>query len=283
VNIVDAHQHFWRIAENDCTWPGADLPAIYRHFERADLRPLLEQNGVTASVLVQSQPSDTDTDYLLAIASATDFVKAVVGWVDLASLHAAQRIRALATHPKMRGLRPMLQGLADDNWLLRPELDPAIEEMLNQRLKFDALILPKHLPVLAQFVARYPDLPVVIDHAAKPAIAQNGFDTWARAIEVFATTPNVFCKLSGLVTESAVDQDADALQPYVTHLLQVFGAQRLMWGSDWPVVNIAANPRYASYDAWLQLTNELLPATTVSEREHIFAQTAQRFYRFAIA
>lgn len=278
--MIDAHQHFWRIGEHDCTWPTADLSPIYRNFGPEDLSPLAHAAGVTGTVLVQSQDSDADTDFILRVANESSLVKAVVGWVDLTSSAAVPRIKNLAQHPKMRGLRPMLQNLPEDRWILREDIEPAILEMQQSKLSLDALVYVRHLSYLQIFAKRHSDLPVVIDHAAKPAIAAGGFDAWATAIAALAELPQVYCKLSGLLTEAAAKQGLDQLRPYIHRLYHLFGAERLMWGSDWPVLNLAPNTRYAGYGDWLDMAKHLLPVANSSELEAIFGLTAQNFYRF---
>ena len=278
--MIDAHQHFWRIGEHDCSWPTRDLLAIYRDFLPDDLLPLAEQTGVTGTVLVQSQPSDADTDFLLQLAHKSDLIKAVVGWVDLSSPNAPERIQQLAQHPKFRGVRPMLQGLADDAWILRPELEPAITAIKASNLSFDALVHVRHLPHLQVFAERHPELAIVIDHAAKPAIANDEFSAWATAITALADLPRVYCKLSGLLTEVSSEQGVAELQPYVTQLYRLFGSKRLMWGSDWPVLNSAPNSQYNAYASWLMLAKKLLSPVSVIEADEIFGLTARQFYRF---
>jgi len=290
--LIDAHQHFWRIGKYDCSWPTADLTAIYRDFLPEDLTPLAESAGVTGTVLVQSQESDADTDFLLGLAAESDLIKAVVGWVDLAAKHAPARMADLANHPKMRGLRPMLQGLADDSWILDPRLEPAIETMIGLGMSLDALVLTRHLPYLRLFAKRHPQLAIVIDHAAKPAIASHGlqqptrfygktgFTEWADSMSALADLPQVYCKISGLLTEATTAQGPADLKPYVDHLYSAFGAHRLMWGSDWPVLNLAQNPASSRYDAWLTMARDLLQNLGESERNAIFGGTARRFYRF---
>jgi L-fuconolactonase len=272
--MIDAHQHFWRIGENDCAWPTPDLAAIHRNFEPADLEVVAAPLGVVGSVLVQSQPSDRDTDWLVDLAARTDFVKAVVGWADLKSQEAPERIATLAAAPKMRGLRPMLQSLPDDAWILNPAIDPAIEAMIAHRLTFDALVYPRHLPHLRKFAERHPDLMIVIDHAAKPPIAQGALDPWRDEIAAMAQFDNVFCKLSGLPTEAAPGQGEKAFQPYADHLLRLFGPTRLMWGSDWPVVNLAT-----TYERWLSMAHTLT-GVNGDDEDLVFGETAHLAYGF---
>jgi len=272
--IIDAHQHVWRIGENDCTWPTPDLSAIHRHFDMKDLAPLAAALGVVGTVLVQSQPSDRDTAFLLRVAEGADLVEAVVGWVELPSSLAPSRIEALAARPKMRGLRPMLQALEADDWILDRRLDPAIATMKSHGLCFDALVRERHLPHLRTFAERHPDLPIVIDHGAKPAIASGVLEPWRSQIAAFEALPNVYCKLSGLLTEAAPGQGTDALKPYAEHLLETFGPDRLMWGSDWPVLELAGH-----YAGWLEMARELCGTTDRVSLRAIFGETARRFYR----
>lgn len=281
--MIDAHQHCWQIGLHNCQWPTADLAEIYRDFTVADLSPIASAAGVEGSVLVQSQASDMDTDYLLALAASDEFVRAVVGWVDLASPTAPARIAQLAQHQKLRGLRPMLQNIADDAWILRPELTPALAAMQEQQLCFDALVCPRHLPYLQAFAERYPGLPVVIDHAAKPSIAvedKESFRAWCEAIKRLAELPNVYCKISGLLTEANAQQGAADLRRYIAHLYYHFGARRLLWGSDWPVLYLSPNRVLGDYGSWLALVRESIPSSDLREREAIFGGTARSFYRF---
>lgn len=278
--VIDSHQHFWQIGKHDCTWPTPELVAIYRDFGPADLAPLAQTLGVTGTVLVQSQTRDADTDFLLQLANESDLVKAVVGWVDLASGDASSRIRHLAQHPKMRGLRPMLQSMPEDDWILSDSIQPAIIEMQQNNLSLDALVHVRHLPSLRVLAERYPGLAIVINHAAKPAIAADEFEHWAVAMEDLAELPQVYCKLSGLLTEATAVQGVEQLRPYVLKLYDLFGAERLMWGSDWPVLTLAPNNVYATYSDWLDMARQLLSPLPEHERDAIFGLTAKNFYRF---
>jgi len=271
--MIDAHQHFWRIGENDCTWPTPDLTALYRNFEPPDLEGITRPLGVTGSVLVQTQESDRDTNWMISLAADAPFVKAVVGWADLAAPHAPDRIADLARAPKFRGLRPMLQGVRPDDWITQPTLAPAIEAMIAHQITFDALVFTRHLPALRAFATRHPDLPIVIDHAAKPPIAAAQLDPWRDEMAAIAGLPNVWCKLSGLLTEAAAGASQEALQPYVSHLVNIFGASRLMWGSDWPVLLLVGD-----YARWLDLARDLTGLES-AEQDLVFAGVARAFYR----
>jgi L-fuconolactonase len=199
-------------------------------------------------------------------------IAGVVGWVDLAASNAPERIAALASHPKLRGLRPMLQDLPDDDWILQSSLTPAIEAMVAHDLRFDALVKPRHLPHLLRLAERHPALRIVIDHAAKPDIARGAVDPWRAQIAALAGLPNVGCKLSGLVTEAGDAWRPDRLRPYVEHLLATFGPRRLLWGSDWPVVNLAAD-----YPRWFNLA-DTLAGLAGTERAALFGGNAVRVY-----
>lgn len=275
---IDAHQHFWQLAARAGAWPPAELVPIYRDFGPEDLSALLRQNGVAATVLVQSLPSEADTRYLLDLADRHRFIAAVVGWVDLKAPDAPQRIAAMAAHPKLRGLRPMLQDLDDDGWIDDPALTPAVDAMLRHGLSFDALVLPRHLPALLAFARRHPALPIVIDHLAKPAMGGVPDAQWLNDMDRLAAEPQVACKLSGMVTEAGAGWTVQQLAPYARHVLQVFGPQRVMWGSDWPVLRLAAG-----YAAWVDASEALLAHLEAAQREAIFGLNAQRFYGIAQA
>ncbi len=271
---IDAHQHFWQLGRNDCTWPTPELRAIHRDFGPEQLAPLAAQAGVTGTVLVQSQASDRDTDFLLELAAHCDLVSAVVAWVDLKSATAPRRIRELAGHSKLRGLRPMLQDLPADDWILDAALEPAVAAMIAHELRFDALVLPRHLPWLLQFAERHPRLGIVVDHGAKPPIASGALEPWSSGIAALARLPNVYCKLSGLLTEARPGCQPRELAPYVAHLLASFGPERLMWGSDWPVLELAGD-----YSGWHRMARELTGSRDERALRAVFSQTARRFYR----
>lgn len=272
---IDAHQHFWQLAARAGGWPPPSLAAIYRDFAPEELAPLLAEHGVAGTVLVQSLPSEDDTHWLLALADRADFIRAVVGWTDLLAPDAPSAIARLASNTKLKGLRPMLQDLSDERWIANPALAPALSAMVEHGLRFDALVLPRHLPALLQCARDYPRLAIVIDHAAKPPIADAQFGRWREDMAQLAALPNVHCKLSGLVTEAKPDWNTGDLRPYVSHVLEVFGAQRVIWGSDWPVVDLAGG-----YGAWLAASETLLAHLGQQDRNDIFGRNACRFYGF---
>jgi L-fuconolactonase len=274
---IDAHQHFWRPSRGDYGWltPQAH-PAICRKFLPADLQPLLLDAGIERTVLVQAAPTVAETDYLLGLAAEAPFVAGVVGWADFEAPDAAARIAALAKDPALLGLRPMLQDLDDDAWILRPSVAPALDAMQAAGLRLDALVTPRHLPHVARLLAARPDLNVVIDHCAKPDIAGGALEDWAAQMRAIAADTSASCKLSGLVTEAGDRWTEEDLKPYVDVLLEAFGPARLMWGSDWPVVNEAGG-----YAAWHSAAWALAEGCSRGERDLIFGGAAEAFYGIA--
>lgn len=212
--MIDAHQHFWRIARGDYGWLTPEKGPIHRDFGPEDLAPLLAKHGISRTILVQAAPTVAETEFMLEIAATSPFVAGVVGWVDFTSPDAPDTIERFARHPLLVGLRPMIQDIADDDWMLRDDLAPAMNAMSAHGLVFDALVLVKHLSRLARFVTRYPDLAVVIDHGAKPQIRDKAFTAWRNAIAPLSAYPHVTCKLSGLVTEASPDWTAHDVRPY---------------------------------------------------------------------
>ncbi|PPC78153.1 amidohydrolase [Pokkaliibacter plantistimulans] len=268
---VDAHQHFWQIERGDYGWLSPKLGVLYRDYLPENLLPLLAQQQIDATILVQAAPTLAETEYLLTLAEQYEQVAGVVGWVDFASPDAVADIQRLARHPKLLGLRPMLQDIADTDWMLGAALHPAYEALIKAGLVFDALVAPRHLPGLLQLLQRYPAMRVVIDHAAKPQIRDAAFQPWAEQMAQLASETQAYCKLSGLVTEASAQWTVSDLQPYVDVLLNTFGSERLLWGSDWPVCLLAAD-----YAQWRQASEQLLAG--VESCDGIFGLNAARVY-----
>ena len=273
---IDAHQHYWDPARGDYEWLTPELKILYRPFGPADLTPLRERAGIGKTVVVQAAPTIDETRYLLDIARDERSIAGVVGWVPLLLPTAPALIGALAEEPKFNGVRPMLQDLPDDTWIANPDLAPAVEALVAHDLAFDALIYARHVDHVETFARRFPALRIVVDHGAKPPIryGQAGWQTWADAIARLAALPNVQCKLSGLATEASPGWTEDTLRPYVEHLLATFGPARLMWGSDWPVLELNGD-----YLLWHSVANTLLASLSESEREAVFGGNAAAFYR----
>jgi L-fuconolactonase len=271
---IDSHVHFWALARGDYGWLTPALAPLYRDFGRDELAPLIAAAGVDAVVLVQAAPSEAETHYLLSQAAQYDRVAGVVGWVDMVAGDAPARIAALAENPRLKGIRPMIHDIPEIDWMLRAELTPAFHALVAHDLAFDALVRPPHLAPLRRLIDRHPDLRIVIDHGAKPEIADGRFDDWAASMAGLARDTAVCCKLSGLVTEAGAEWTADRLRRYADHLIAEFSPARLLWGSDWPVVTLAA-----SYGAWWATANRLLGGLDAAGRDRIFGGSAAEFYR----
>lgn len=270
---IDAHQHFWRRDRGDYDWLTPELVPLWRDFLPDDLAPLLARHGIEGTVLVQAAPTEAETAFMLSLARSHGFIRGVVGWTDLAAPDAPARIAALAADPLLVGLRPMLQDLPDDDAILAPAIQPALAAMASHGLALDALIRPRHLLRLIDVRDRHPDLKIVIDHAAKPDIAGGDLAGWARDLVAVAADGLTHCKLSGLVTEAAANWQLADLKPVAETMLSAFGPRRVMWGSDWPVLNLAGN-----YDQWVAASDSLLAGLDAAAQAQVRGGTAARFY-----
>ena len=271
---IDAHQHFWSLERGDYGWLTPDKEPIYRDFLPADLKPLLAAAGIEGTILVQAAPTVAETEFMLGLASEEPFIRGVVGWVDFENPSAPEDIARLSKQSALVGLRPMIQDIADDAWMLGEGLVTAFGALIAADLTFDALTLPRHLPALRALLLRHPNMRTVIDHGSKPMIRDRIMDGWDQDMVALASETSVFCKLSGLVTEAHADWTVDDLRPYVDHLLDTFGPDRLIWGSDWPVCTLAS-----SYGRWVEVTGELLFGLTEGETSAILGGNAARAYR----
>ncbi len=270
---IDSHQHFWQIARGDYGWLTPAVGTIHRDFGPDDLSPLLAAHDISATILVQAAPTEAETRFLLETAAATPFVAGVVGWADFEAPDAARRIAALAADPLLVGLRPMVQDIPDPDWLARPDLAPAFTALKHHGLVFDALVKPPQIPALLKLLDRETELPVVIDHGAKPDLTGTDLGAWRDGITALAARPNTVCKLSGLVTEAAPGWSDATLQPAIAHLLACFGPRRLLWGSDWPVVTLRA-----TYPQWFGTAVRITAALSPEDRAAIFGGNAARIY-----
>jgi L-fuconolactonase len=270
---IDAHQHFWTLARGDYGWLTPALGPIYRDFGPDDLAPLLAAHGIERTILIQAAPTEAETAFMLAIAARTPFVAGVVGWCDFEAPDAPERIARLSADPLLVGLRPMVHDVADPNWLAKPALALAFEALIAHNLAFDALLRPQHIRPLLALLDRHPTLPCVVDHAAKPDLVSGEISAWRADISTVAARPQVFCKLSGLVTEADADWTIEILRPVVDHLLAAFGPDRLIFGSDWPVLTLRAD-----YARWFETVEHLLAGLPETDRAAILGGNARRFY-----
>ena len=274
--IVDAHQHFWNPARDDYRWLPKNDVILSRIYTPEDLKPHLENTGVSKTILIQAAPSIEETEYMLGIADATSFVLAVVGWIDFESPEHLKHLERFAKHPKFVGVRPMIQDIENVNWMLRDDINWAFEALIDLNLTFDCLGFPIHLENFHKILTRHPNLRAVIDHCMKPEIrnhSESNFKFWAEGMKKLSQNTEAFCKLSGIVTEAGSLLDIKQLQPYVNYVLDEYGSERIMWGSDWPVSGVRC-----SYEKWFQIANQLCEKLDERSISDIFGETACRFY-----
>ncbi|MGJ8680987.1 amidohydrolase family protein [Paraglaciecola sp.] len=277
IEIVDSHQHFWQLERGDYNWLNPELGNLYRDFLPKDFLHVTQRSNITHSVLVQAADTDAETQFLLSLAESNPFIAGLVGWIDMEAEpnEACLRLTKLARHPKFKGIRPMLQDIANDNWILSPSFKPIFEYLIELDLSFDALVKTRHLKGIVLIAKQYPRLKIVINHCAKPDIGNQEYDEWAKTIAEFETLTNVFVKVSGLQTEAKKPQKLCIYYAkYFKHIHAIFGEQRMMWGSDWPVVNINS-----SYKDWLKLTEELISGWPEQGVKRFFSGTAIEFYK----
>jgi L-fuconolactonase len=271
---IDAHQHFWHFDPVRDSWITQDMSVIRRDFLPQDLGPVLQQHGFDGCVAVQADQSPAENMFLLANASGHDFIKGVVGWVDLWAEDVAGQLEALQPYPKLKGFRAILQGAADPALMLQPAFQRGLGQLRRYGYTYDILIYANQLPYIPELVGAFPDQPFVVDHLAKPGIKSRDITDWRREIQAVAAHENVFCKVSGLVTEADWRhwQPAD-FRPYLDAVVAAFGPERLMYGSDWPVCLVAA-----SYSQMLRLVQDYFAAFSPAEQDLIFGGNAVKFY-----
>ena len=275
--IIDSHQHFWQLSRNDYKWLTDDLPALYRDFMPNDYYPILNEHQIDKTIVVQAAPTIEETWFLLDLYKKYEWIAGVVGWLDFSDVAFKQNLEALLQHPGFVGVRPMLQDLEQDDWILQEEVLRNIEYLVDHDVPLDLLIKTRHIPYILELLKSFPTLRVVVNHIAKPNIAQQQFADWEKAINMIAVYPNAMCKLSGLVTEAThKNWTVEQFQPYIEHVINVFGPNRVMFGSDWPVCNLSG-----TYDDVLKILIANLPANLVGNDDlaMIFGENAQRFYK----
>jgi L-fuconolactonase len=270
---VDSHQHFWSPSRGDYFWMvGKGVAPINKDILPRDFESIRKTHGIDKTVLVQAAPTIEETEYILGLADATEFVAKVVGWVDFEKPEDLRHLQRFAKHKKFSGVRPMIQDIADRHWMHRPDVQWGFKALVDLDLTFDALGFPIHLDNFLKLFQTYPTMRTVIDHGMKPVIRREEYTSWAKAMKTIARETTAMCKLSGLPSEAKPGWTADTLRPYAEHIIDVFGPSRVMWGSDWPVVEL--NGTYAS---WRSAAESYL--TNAHEREELFGGTAARFYR----
>jgi L-fuconolactonase len=272
---IDAHQHFWDLDLLSYPWMPPAPSALRRNFLPADLRQKLERNRFDGSVVVQATTQPEEAGWLLDLADANDFVLGVVAWADLTSAGLGRVLDDLQKRAKFKGIRHPVHDEADDRWLLRSDVIEGLRELQRRGIPYDLLLRPQHLAILPELVDRAPDLPMVIDHIAKPLIASHVMEEWASDMERIAEIPHMHVKLSGMITEADwANWKAEDLKPYVQHVLRLFGPDRLMFGSDWPVCLLAG-----SWKEVLAAFTQGIGAQPMELRSKLLGETAEKFYR----
>jgi len=275
---IDAHQHFWHFDPVRDAWITPDMAAIRRDFLPADLQPILQQYRLDGCVVVQSDQTPAENAFQLANADAHDFIKGVVGWVDLQADNVAGRLDYYQQFAKLKGFRHVLQGEADRALMLRPAFQRGIGELGPRGFTYDLLILPDQLGYAAELVAAFPNQPFVVDHIAKPPIKAQEIDAWMRDIRHLAAHENVCCKVSGMVTEADWQHwEPEDFRPYLDVVFAAFGPQRVLYGSDWPVCNVAGG-----YARAIGILEDYLRPFSATEQAQFWGDNAVRFYGLVI-
>ena len=272
---IDSHQHFWKYVPSEFDWISDQHQVIRGDFLPDDLTPLLNNGKIHGTIAVQARQQVKETDFLLELAEHHASILGVVGWVPLCDEKVKGHLEKYVEHKKIVGFRHVLHDEPDDDFILRKDFNEGISALSQFNLCYDLLIFEKHLPQTIQFVDKHPGLPMVVDHIAKPRIQQDNFDLrWEKNIRLLAERENVSCKLSGMVTEVKGDTwDVELLRPYFDVVLEAFGPDRIMFGSDWPVCLLRT-----SYLEWIGAVESMISSLSESERTGIMGENAKRFY-----
>ena len=271
---IDAHQHFWRYDPVRDAWINDQMTVIRRDFLPKDLAPELKSNKIDGCVAVQADQSEAESFFLLDLAAKNNFIRGVVGWVDLCAPSVGERLEAFSRHNKLRGFRHIVQAEPDDRFMLRESFLRGIRSLRQFGFTYDILIYTHQFPAAIELVAKFPDQRFVLDHLGKPPIKAKQVERWAQHIRTLASNANVFCKVSGMVTEADwKNWRADDFKPYLDVVFESFCVERLMFGSDWPVCLLAGNYRQV-----LELVSSYTQKLSAQERDKIFGLNAKQFY-----
>ena len=271
---LDTHQHFWKYDSVRYAWIDEPMSVIRRDFLPDDLAPILKDNGIDGCIAVQADQSEKETEFLLDLASRHAFIKGVVGWVDLKANNVDQRLAHFAKHPKLKGIRHIVQGEEDVNFLLRDDFCRGIQCLAHYSLAYDILVFPHQLGAALEFVRRFPEQPFVIDHIAKPYIKDGFIDGWAVLMNELARFPHVHCKISGMITEADwTNWHNDDFKPYLDVVFSSFGIERVMFGSDWPVCLVAG-----SYKKMMSLVQQYVDSFSADNKAAFWGENGSRFY-----
>ncbi len=271
---IDSHQHFWNYSPQRQTWMTDEMTLLKRDFLPSDLLPMLKKCSIQGCIAVQASQTEEENTFLLTLANQNDFIKGVVGWVDLQSDQVEQRLARYSKRKKMRGFRHIIHDEADVDFMLRPDFIRGIGLLKQFDFTYDILIFPKHLPNTLRLVRKYPDQPFVIDHLAKPIIRERKIEDWKRELGAIAACENVYCKVSGMVTEAKwQDWRKEDFTPYLDAVVEMFGTNRLMYGSDWPVCVLSS-----TYEDMYEIVTNYFSKFSKIEKENVFGSNAARFY-----
>lgn len=274
--VVDTHNHFWHIERSDLYWLRPEQTLFQRSFTPPDLQPEFDAVGVDRAVIVQAAKSRWDNLWYLRLAEQYDYIGAVIGWVDLdapADVVGAA-LDEYCQHRAFRGVRATAENVDKVDWLAQPAVRAALSEVARRGLVLDLLVRTPHLPYVPRLAEEFPQLPLVIDHLAKPALASGDLDGWRRGMAALARYPNIWCKVSGLLTEAGPAPSVERIRPAVQFARDTFGLERLLWGSDWPVCLLAAD-----YQTTFRTVREAFGPLTAVERAAVFGGNAVRCYR----
>jgi len=274
MTIIDTHHHFWKYSTAEYGWISDEMKSIRRDFLPADLKKTLDDAGVSGAVSVQARTTVEESDWLLSMAEKHDFLRGVVGWVPLTESDVEKHLERLAKHKKFKGVRHVIQGEPDDNYILRPDFNAGVKKLLKYKLRYDILIFEKHLKPSIRFVDQHPNQMFILDHVAKPKIKERILSPWREDMIELGKRPNVYCKLSGMITEADWKKWTSAdLAPYLDTALHAFGPKRLMFGSDWPVMLVAGQ-----YKPWVELIKQTIKRYSAAEQEQILSKNAIEAY-----
>jgi L-fuconolactonase len=271
---LDAHQHFWKYSASEYEWIDGAMGALKRDFLAEDLKPLLDANGFDGCIAVQACQNLAETEWLLELADKNDFIKGVVGWVGLCSAEVRTQLDRLAAHKKLVGVRHIVQAEPDDEFMLRADFHRGIANLKEHELTYDLLLYPRHLPFAVKLVREFPEQPFVLDHIAKPRIAEGILTPWEHDLHELAKAGNVWCKVSGMVTEARwKGWKAADFRPYLDVVFEAFGPDRLMIGSDWPVCTVSTD-----YEATMGIVKEYIRQFSGDAQEKILGGNCAQFY-----
>ncbi|MCF8716229.1 amidohydrolase family protein [Joostella atrarenae] len=272
--IIDSHQHFWNYEIEKHSWINDEMKVIRRDFLPKDLKPIYNQHSITGCVAVQADQTLEENDFLLKLAADNNFIKGVVGWLDLQNNNIEKSIEQYASNSLFKGVRHIVQGEEDPNFVLRKSFSNGVSLLEKYQLSYDILVFPHQLGATLEFIERFPNQKFVIDHIAKPYIKDGFYSGWATLINAISKHENVYCKLSGMITEADYKQwNYEQIVPYMELILASFGPKRIMFGSDWPVCLVAGN-----YNEVKKLVSQFVTRLSNSEQAAFWGENAIEFY-----